>query len=128
LHFSFSAEGSVTAKETLEFFGKPVILNELRGSASFTDDGDSMQETYDEADMGGQQRSPVFSGVTFTLLESAISSCGTIRLGRDDEDNVYVFRKLAPGELAAYLKDTLLPSAGGTFLGNPNWKGPVERA
>ena len=43
LHCSFTAAGKVTAKETLEFFGKPVILNELRGSISFSDDGDSMQ-------------------------------------------------------------------------------------
>lgn len=128
LHFSFSDTGKVKARETLEFFGKPVILNELRGSASFSDDGDSMQESYDEADLGGQASSPAFSGSSFTLLESAITSCGTLRLGRDDDTGVYVFRKMASGELAAYLDETMLPSEGGTYLGNPTWQGPVQRA
>jgi hypothetical protein len=169
LHCSFTAAGRVTAKETLEFFGKPVIMNELRGTVSFSADGDSMevarnpashlicrplfrrpaavcccpemrrhnrritvrlpsQESYAEGDLGGQQNSPAFRGMTFTLLEAAISSCGTLRIGRDDDIGVYVWRKLAPGELAQYLEKTLLPAVGGTYLGNPSWKGPVERA
>lgn len=43
LHCSFTADGRATARETLEFFGRPVILNELRGSVSFSEEGDDMQ-------------------------------------------------------------------------------------
>ena len=128
VHCSFTAQGQATAKETLEFFGKPVILNELRGVVTFSDDGDAMQESYDSGDLGGQQNSPVFQGLTFTLLESAITSCGTLRLGRDDDVGVYVWRKLKPGGLANYHDEQMLPGEGGTYLGNPTWQGPVERA
>ena len=86
------------------------------------------QESYDAGDLGGQQSSPAFKGLTFTLLESAITSCGTLRLGRDDDIGVYVWRKLPPGGLASYLEEQMLPMDGGTYLGNPTWKGPVERA
>ena len=126
LHFSFTEDGRATAKETLEFFGKPVILNELRGRVSFSDE-DTMQEKYEEADLGGQASSTVFKGSSFTLLESAITSCGRLRLGRDDETGVYVFKALEPGGLASYLEYERLPSEGGTYVGNPTWKGPVEQ-
>lgn len=128
LHVSFTAEGKVMAKETLTFFGKPVILNELRGAVSFTDDGDSMRESYDVADLGGQANSPAFSGTEFTLLESAITSCGTYRLGRDDGTGVFVFKKMREGELLEWLNEVQLPASGGTYIGNPTWKGPVEKA
>ena len=130
LHVSFTAAGKVTARETLTFFGKPVILNELRGSAGFSDEGDAMQETYTEADVGGQQSSPAFSPVECTLLQSGISSCGSVRLGRDVrkvrtyDTGVYVFRKMREGELDDYLKTADLPTSGGTYLGNPTWRGP----
>ena len=127
LHYSFAADGSAVARETLEFFGKPVILNELRGTLSFSADGRSMQEEYTEADMGGQQSTSVFSGSFSTLTASVISTDGTLRIGRGP-DGVHVFRKLPPGGLAAWLEDQLLPSDGGTYLGNPTWKGPMERA
>ena len=127
IHYSFAADGGAVARETLEFFGKPVILNELRGSVSFSEDGRSMQEDYREADMGGQQSTAVFSGATTTLTASVISTDGSLRLGRST-DGVLVFRKLPPGGLASYLEDQLLPSDGGTYLGNPTWKGPLERA
>ena len=127
LHYSFAADGSAVARETLEFFGKPVILNELRGTLSFSADGRSMQEEYTEADMGGQQSTSVFSGSFSTLTASVISTDGTLRIGRGP-DGVLVFRKLPPGGLAAWLEDQLLPSDGGTYLGNPTWKGPMERA
>lgn len=128
LHWSFTAEGRVTCRETLEFFGKPVILNEVRGRFSFSDEGDDMLDTYEEGDLGGQQNSPAFTGADFTLLESAITSCGQLRLGRDDDEGVYVFLKLGEGGLNEYLDEVMLPTAGGTYLGNPTWKGPVERA
>ena len=127
LHFSFAEDGQATAKETLEFFGKPVILNELRGRVGFSDE-DTMREEYEAADLGGQASSSAFKGSSFTLLESAITSCGRLRLGRDDDTGVYVFKKLEPGGLASYLEYNRLPSEGGTYLGNPTWKGPVERA
>eukprot|EP00324_Dicrateria_rotunda_P002663 CAMPEP_0206159628 /NCGR_PEP_ID=MMETSP1474-20131121/6015_1 /ASSEMBLY_ACC=CAM_ASM_001110 /TAXON_ID=97495 /ORGANISM="Imantonia sp., Strain RCC918" /LENGTH=515 /DNA_ID=CAMNT_0053560465 /DNA_START=156 /DNA_END=1700 /DNA_ORIENTATION=- len=126
LHFSFTAEGGVTAKETLAFFGRPVILNELRGAVGFSSDGLSMQEKYLEADMGGQQNSPAFREATATLAASVITSNGKLRLGRN-ADGILVFTKLPPGTLAAYLDETLLPISGGTYIGNPDWKGPVER-
>ena len=127
LHFSYGADGSAVARETLEFFGKPVILNELRGTFSCSADGRSVQEKYTEADMGGQQSTSVFSGTTSTLTASLISTDGTLRIGRGP-DGVLVFRKLPPGGLAAWLDDKLLPTDGGTYLGNPSWKGPIERA
>ena len=127
LHYSFAADGGAVARETLEFFGKPVILNELRGTLSFSADGRSMQEEYTEADMGGQQSTSVFSGSFSTLTASVISTDGTLRIGRGP-DGVLVFRKVPPGGLAAWLEDQLLPSDGGTYLGNPTWKGPMERA
>ena len=37
LHVSFSADGKVTTKEVLERFGELVVLNELRGTISFTE-------------------------------------------------------------------------------------------
>ena len=49
------------------------------------------------------------------------------RLGRDDETGVYVFKALEPGGLASYLEYERLPSEGGTYVGNPTWKGPVEQ-
>ena len=127
LHFSYGADGSAVARETLEFFGKPVILNELRGTFSCSADGRALQEKYTEADMGGQPSTSVFSGTTSTLTASLISTDGTLRIGRGP-DGVLVFRKLPPGGLAAWLDDKLLPTDGGTYLGNPSWKGPIERA
>ena len=122
LHLSYTADGKVTAKEVLEFFGKPVILNELRGTFSFSDDGDSMVESYDSADVSGQANSPAFGRVGFELLESAITSCGTYRLGRDDSTGVYVFKKMREGLFAEYLTEKQLPTSGGTYLGNPTWR------
>ena len=124
LHVSCTADGKVTAKEVLESFGKPSILNELRGTVSFTDDGDAMTESYDNADIGGQANSPAFGKVGVTLLESAITSCGQYRLGRDDEMGVYVFRKMKDGIFAEYLAEKRLPTSGGTYIGNPTWAGP----
>ena len=124
LYVSITAEGKVTAKEVLDFFGKPSLLNELRGTLAFTDDGDAMLETYTSADVGGQADSPAFSSVSVQLLESAITSCGKYRLGRDDATGVYIFRKLPPGMFADYLAENRLPTEGGTYIGNPTWKGP----
>merc|ERR1712216_311055 len=106
LHYSYATDGGAVARETLEFFGKPVILNELRGMVSFSADGRSMQEEYTEADMGGQQSTSVFSGASIPLTASVISTDGTLRLGRSP-DGVFVFRKLPPDGLASYLEDRL---------------------
>jgi len=102
-------------------------MNELRGAVGFSEDGLSMQEQYLEADMGGQQNSPAFRSATATIAASVITSDGKLRLGRTT-DGLLVFRKMAPGQLASFLADNLLPTDGGTYLGNPKWKGPVERA
>lgn len=56
LHFSFTAEGGVTAKETLAFFGRPVILNELRGAVGFSSDGLSMQVRHLSGGMASRAR------------------------------------------------------------------------
>ena len=126
LHVSFTAEGKVTTKEVLENFGEPIILNELRGTISFTEGGDSMLESYDTADMGGEANSPAFNGVEFALYESAITSCGEYRLGRDDGTGVYIFKKMREGVFTEYLDEKQLPTSGGTYNGNPTWKGCVE--
>jgi len=135
LHFSFTTEGRVTARETLAFFGKPVILNELRGTVGFSENGMAMQEDYGQADLGGQANSPAFAGAEATLYDCLIASADglTLRVGRTSPDSttfkgVFVYRKLRPAELATYLDENMLPSDGGTYLGNPTWKGPVERA
>ena len=41
LHVSFTADGKVTTKEVLGKFGEPAVVNELRGTISFTEDGNS---------------------------------------------------------------------------------------
>ena len=73
--------------------------------------------------MGGQCKSPAFSGATATLMASVITSDGSLRLGRD-ASGVLVFRKMEAGQMNAYLEDNLLPTAGGTYFDNPTWKGP----
>ena len=135
LHFSFTAEGRVTARETLTFFGKPVILNELRGSVGFSEDGMAMQEDYEQADLGGQANSPAFAGAEATLYDCLIATANgqTLRVGRTSPESttfkgVFVYRKLRATELATYLDENMLPTNGGTYIGNPTWKGPVERA
>jgi len=132
LHYSFAADGRVTAHETLAFFGKPVILNELRGETAFSDDGHDMREKYSEADLGGQQNSPAFQGADATLYASLITADGTLRLGRSapfgKAGRYYIYRKMPDGGVAQYLETNLLPTDGGTYLGNPTWKGPLERA
>ena len=122
LLMSCTGDGKVMTKEVLEFFGKPVILNELRGTLTFTDDGDSILESYDSADISGMQNAGGVSKIGFSLLESAITSCGKYRLGRDDETGVYVFKKMREGLFAEYLAENELPTSGGTYLGNPTWR------
>ena len=111
----------------IELFGKPRSLNELRGTISFENDGDDMVESYDAADVGGQANSDKFPNVGVALLESAITSCGQYRLARDDEMGVYVFKKMKAGVFEEYLTENSLPTSGGTYVGNPDWKGPGKR-
>lgn len=124
LFFSFAPGGEVVAREILEFFGNPVIVNELRGAFGFSEDGASMQERYLEADIAGQQKSAAFQGATATLTDCRISADGTVRLGRN-AGGVLLFKKLQPEQLGAYLAAKRLPTEGGTFIGNPSWGGPM---
>ena len=105
-----------------------MIVNELRGEVCFSDDGYDMLESYKEADLGGQQNSAAFRGADATVLSSIISTDGTLRLARGGKGAVFVYRRMPPGALTAWLDENLLPTDGGTYLGNPTWKGPVERA
>jgi len=124
LFFSYQPSGQVVAREVLEFFGNPVILNELRGAFGFNGDGTAMQEKYLEADLAGQKESQAFQGATATLVDCRISADGAVRIGRS-AGGVLVFKKLVPGQLNEYLKAKRLPISGGTYLGNPEWAGPV---
>ena len=124
LFFSFGPSGDVIAKEVLEFFGNPVLMNELRGEASFSEDGSAMQEQYTAADLAGQQNSPQFNGATAVLTDCRITADGKMRIGRN-KAGVLVFKKLVSGQLQEYLGATRLPATGGTYIGNPSWAGPT---
>ena len=90
--------GAVCAKEVLRLFGRPVLLNELRGEYGFSPDGalmqerrcrdyprvpeitrDSlptgalMQERFGDADLGGQRSSKEFAGATATTRPISIT-------------------------------------------------------
>ena len=71
----------VIAKEVLEFWGQPVVLNELRGGFTFSEDGLAMQEKYTMADMAGQQNTDAFGGATATLQDVRVTADGRMRIG-----------------------------------------------
>ena len=55
---------------------------------------------------------------------------GRFRLGRDSVDSgagVCVFKKAREGLFTEYLDERQLPTSGGTYEGNPTWKGSVEQ-
>ena len=56
--YSYGSDGSVTAKEVLEFFGNPILVNELRGRFGFDESGAWLQEQYSAADLSGVADSP----------------------------------------------------------------------
>ena len=81
LFFSFRSDGSCVAKEVLQFFGRPVMLNELRGKYGFNPTGTMMQEKYvgGDCDVGGQKNNPGFGGATATLTNLCITADGATR-------------------------------------------------
>ena len=113
LFYSFQPDGSVTAKEVLNFFGRPVILNELRGKMSFDESGRWMQETYESADLSGVANSPQFTSATATTKGVCITQDGRLRVQFANEW-FFVFKKLEEGELQAWLQERKLPWVGGT--------------
>ena len=127
IFFTFTATGVVVCKEVLEFFGKPVVLNELRGKFGFDETGALVQEQYSEADMGGQRNSAAFAGATLTFLSGSIGgkaaagSCitadGAMRLAAQvagNEPSYMVYKRLPLGALESFLSREKLPMSGGT--------------
>jgi len=113
IFYSFMPSGEVLAKEVLSFFGNPVLLNELRGRFGFDSGGTWMQEKYEQADLSGQRNSAQFVSATATSKGVCISADGALRLASTN-GRFFVFKKLADGELAAWLESKRLPVVGGT--------------
>jgi len=112
----------MTRAEVLEFFGRPILLNELRGEIGFSPNGRVLQERYSAADLGGIRDSSSFTGATATIRCACISSDGSMRLGCIDADGgigsagtaYFVYQRMGPGELDAWLEERQLPLFGGT--------------
>ncbi len=121
IFFRFNPDGSCVAKEVLQFFGQPVMLNELRGRFGFNPDGRVMQEKYQggDCDVGGQKNNPGFGGATATLANLCITADGALRLGCTPgaDPRYFVFKKLEEGELDGWLAQKKLPLDGGTVMG-----------
>ena len=121
IFFRFNPDGSCIAKEVLQFFGQPVMLNELRGRFGFNPDGRVMQEKYQggDCDVGGQKNNPGFGGATATLANLCITADGALRLGCTPgaDPRYFVFKKLEEGELDGWLAQKKLPLDGGTVMG-----------
>ena len=113
LFYRFEPTGTCLAKEVLEFFGQPIVLNELRGSFGFSGDGVWIQEQYNEADMSGVRNTDQFTSATATSRGVCISADGTLRLGMSNEQ-YFVFKKLGNGEMDGWLQSKKLPLVGGT--------------
>lgn len=117
LFYSFSPTGEILAKEVLEFFGKPIIVNELRGRFGFNDDGEWMQEQYGSADLSGKRNSDQFTSATATSKGVCFTCEGSVRMGFTPSGNsgaYYVYRKLGEGEMNEWLQSKGLPLVGGT--------------
>ncbi len=80
IFYRFEPTGEVLAKEVLEFFGQPVIMNEMRGVYGFAPDGVMMQEKYTTADLGGMKDNKGFAGATATLRSLCVTADGAMRL------------------------------------------------
>ena len=110
IFYRFEPTGVVLAKEVLEFFGQPVIMNEMRGVYGFAPDGVMMQEKYTTADLGGMKDNKGFAGATATRCARSASPptarCGSrrrraARLIRVQEAARRRARQLADGAAAA---------------------------
>jgi len=112
--------GAVCAKEVLRLFGRPVLLNELRGEYGFSPDGALMQERFGDADLGGQRSSKEFAGATATTRHVCITADGAVRVAKVDAavgvgaGGYLVYKRLAAGEMEAWLESKRLPLVGGT--------------
>jgi hypothetical protein len=120
--YRFGLSGTVIAKEVLDFFGRPILLNELRGKITFSPNGRVMQERYTAADLGGTRDSRSFTGATATIRCACVSADGSMRLGCVDGEGgkksggtaYFVYQKMGAGELEAWLEERQLPLFGGT--------------
>jgi len=112
--YVFDPSGAVIAKEVLEFFGRPVVVNELRGRFGFSEDGAWLQEKYSEADLSGARNSAQFTEATATSRAVCISADGALRLGFTPGSGFFVFKKLEVGQMNAWLEERSLPLVGGT--------------
>ena len=119
---TFEGSGEVTAREVLKFFGRPVVLNELRGRFGFDDKGLRIQEQYFTGDVGGQKDNPQWQGATTTQKDVLITADGMVRIGQADDGasdaGWFVYKKLEPGMMQGYLTEKKLPLKGGTTVGN----------
>ena len=98
LFYSLRSDGTITAKEVLEFFGNPCVLNELRGRFGFDGAGEWIQEKYESADLSGVAESPQFTEATATTKGVGITADGSLRLMFVNGD-FFVFRRLREGEV-----------------------------
>jgi len=112
--YTFDASGAVVAKEVLEFFGRPVVVNELRGRFGFSEDGAWLQEKYSEADLSGARNSAQFTEATATSRAVCLSADGALRLGFTPGSGFFVFKKLEAGQMDVWLEERSLPLVGGT--------------
>lgn len=118
IFYRFEPTGEVLAKEVLEFFGQPVIMNEMRGVYGFAPDGVMMQEKYTTADLGGMKDNKGFAGATATLRSLCVTADGAMRLASTPGGEAYfVFKKLPAGGLDSWLTERRLPVEGGTVVG-----------
>ena len=118
IFYRFEPTGVVLAKEVLEFFGQPVIMNEMRGVYGFAPDGVMMQEKYTTADLGGMKDNKGFAGATATLRSLCVTADGAMRLASTPGGEAYfVFKKLPAGGLDSWLTERRLPVEGGTVVG-----------
>jgi len=114
LFYTHRDDGQIIAKEVLEFFGNPVVVNELRGKFGFDAGGEWMQEQYATADLSGVANSPQFTSATATTKGVAIVADGKMRV-MFTNGFFFVFKKLGEGALNAWLQERRLPWYGGTI-------------
>jgi len=113
LFYRFDADGSVLAKEVLELFGKPILLNELRGKFLFDDSGEWLQEQYSSADLAGVADNPEFTSAKFTTQGNGFTSSGDLRI-HATSSGFNVYRRMPDGQLESWLQERDLPWVGGT--------------
>mmetsp|Transcript_19495 Transcript_19495/g.61272 ORF Transcript_19495/g.61272 Transcript_19495/m.61272 type:complete len:115 (+) Transcript_19495:518-862(+) len=79
-----------------------------------------MQERFGDADLGGQRSSKEFAGATATTRHVCITADGAVRVAKVDAaagvgaGGYLVYKRLAAGEMEAWLESKRLPLVGGT--------------